>query len=864
MSGLSVKAFLSHSSADKPFVLAVANQLGRRRARFDAWEFEPGQRFMEAIRKSVAASDLFVLFASQSSLKSLWVKFEVNEAEELLRAEILKSALVLIIDQQTRHSDLPAWMQRALVESAISPSAASRAVVHGLNRLRGLEHEALFIGREDLLKEVSEKLIPEPESAPPHVLIASGLQGIGRRTFITRAAKDFLSVRPGPVFHLRATDGLDALHMALMDELGWADTKAQVAEAIRQFQAANRQEKLESLAQMIASSALGNVFPTIVDDGALIDSSGRYTSDASGLLEALKAYPSAIIGLSHTRRPNADAREFSSYGAVFTRVPPLSLAATKLLLTQSFRRAGIDATSEQLSELAPYLEGYPPAVQLAASLAREYGLAAVIADKSILVDFQIRTFAGIMEKLNLSNDEWAILRILSSETLLPLTALATVLHKSEEELARCLRKLVDLNLVLAIGLNYQIAFPVRFAVNSLKGLLSDSEYGKLAATLKAAYWDGQDQFPTFEIIQATVHAALRSDATELKEFRSIMIPSMLYRSAKEHYDRGGHDAWGVAKRFAKEILTADSSHVPALVLLFKCHVRLREWGDAEAVLKLIRQRKLPDQHFLTGFMHSKQGEYGKAVTSFRLALSLGQGAVEVFHGLGTCLFRLEELKQAEDVIQAGLKQRRANSLLLDLAAQIAIAKGNFTAAEQYIDQLSRVRADTDFNHRQATLLNAKKQFHAALPYARAAAVGARGFRRRFEVEATLVDTLIEVNDFGSATTELDSLDRRDRFGAEYKDIRMGLRCKLYLRQGKWHDADAAWSQIEEKQRGVHQALRQEILQQLVADLSVTPGQRADAKRELEAIQNAGTDQVSLFATGGDLEVDPDTGGAGHL
>ncbi len=79
------KAFLSHSSVDKGFVEATARRLGRRRINFDIWAFETGESFIQAIRKAIAGSDFFVLFASRESLKSLWVKFEIQEAEELLR-----------------------------------------------------------------------------------------------------------------------------------------------------------------------------------------------------------------------------------------------------------------------------------------------------------------------------------------------------------------------------------------------------------------------------------------------------------------------------------------------------------------------------------------------------------------------------------------------------------------------------------------------------------------------------------------------------------------------------------------------------------------------------------------------------------
>src|SRR5271166_836755 len=97
------RAFLSHATADKQFVHQVAHRLGKQRVVVDDQEFITGEPFMEAIRRGLSASHLFVLFASKASLSSLWVKLEINEAEELLRSEILASSSVFIIDQETSH-----------------------------------------------------------------------------------------------------------------------------------------------------------------------------------------------------------------------------------------------------------------------------------------------------------------------------------------------------------------------------------------------------------------------------------------------------------------------------------------------------------------------------------------------------------------------------------------------------------------------------------------------------------------------------------------------------------------------------------------------------------------------------------------
>ena len=840
-----VRAFLSHATCDKPFVEVVAAKLGRQRVQYDNWAFESGANFLAAVRGALSASDCFVLFATKAALHSLWVHFEIDEAEELLRSNAIKSALVLIVDRDTRHTDLPKWMRRALIDHAYGPNAAARLIEHHLNKIRGIEANALFIGRDALLTEISEKLIPAPETPPPHLLISGGLSGIGRRTFLRRALNDFLSLRMGATIYLRPTDGLDALHLALLDELGTLDAKEDLALAIGKFQKADLPERANSIAQLLASAAVGNVAPVIVNDGALTDSGGHYTNEAFAVFEGLRAFPECVVGIVHTRRPVIDESALAGLKAVFFRIPPLDLSSTKLLLTQMLRRSKVEATSDQISELAPYLDGYPPAVNLSVSIASEYGMSVLIADKSGLVDFKIRTFANVLEKLTVSDRQWIILRVLAAEMALSLPGIVATAGGDEASVANDLRRLIDMNLILTFGNVFTIAAPVRSAIQSLKKPFSDAEFTAIAKILKSTFWDGIATLPPVEIIQATIHAVMRSQGGDLSDFKGFVLPSMLYRTAKDYYDRGEQDGWERANKFVEDLVRLDPEHRQGLILLAKTQVRLSEWSQARRTIARIKEKGFPEYHYLTGFTSWKRGHHASAVTEFRAALARGQHAMEIYHGLASCLVRLADFSEAEKVIRQGLRGRRPNSLLLDVAAQIAIIQKNYADAENYIDQLRRIRADADYNFRMATLHNARKQFRAALPLAEAAM---NSPRRRFEMEATLIDTLIEVRDFNRASALLDTFDRRQKLGKAKDDVRLGLRCKLNLRQGKWHEADNTWQLIKERNTPVHLALRSEILEQQINDVTISPGARVKAVAELAQVRAAETDpNIGLYA-----------------
>src|ERR1700747_2338588 len=74
--------FLSHSSADKPWVLTLKNALEKRGLTVwvDRDEIRPGDLFPDAIQDGLSKSRAMALVISPSALGSAWVREEYNRA----------------------------------------------------------------------------------------------------------------------------------------------------------------------------------------------------------------------------------------------------------------------------------------------------------------------------------------------------------------------------------------------------------------------------------------------------------------------------------------------------------------------------------------------------------------------------------------------------------------------------------------------------------------------------------------------------------------------------------------------------------------------------------------------------------------
>jgi tetratricopeptide (TPR) repeat protein len=517
---------------------------------------------------------------------------------------------------------------------------------------------------------------------------------------------------------------------------------------------------------------------------------------------------------------------------VYQRIPPLDLKSTTNLVTQTLRRKQIVATAEQISDLSLHMDGYPPSVSLAVSLAHQYGLDTVLSDKSLLSDFKIRTFVPILEKLPLDATDWQILRILAGEPMLPLKGLSAIEGAEDEDTAKRLKKLIDLNLVLPVGPDFEISYPIKAAVFSSHGIITDQEYEMIAKKLRQEFWIGDQNLPRFTIIAATVHALSRSKVEALKEFEGLVLPSTLFKAAKEYYDRGGQEAWEAGLKLAEMVVKLDEKHKKARILLFKILVRLNQWSRADETLTEIKKNHYVEQYYLTGFLQWKRGALRPAVTGFKAAVAINHRSPEVYHGLGHCLFRLGNIPEAKKAVLDGLRSRRPNRMLLHLGAQIAIEIKDYASAEDYVDQLKRLGEDADYYHRYSTLLAARKAFRPALTFADMAN---KDPRRRFEFLANRVGILIELEEYKKADEELTQLDNNFRLGWDYHDVRLALRCKLLLRQNQWRPVETLLNQLKGENARLKLALRVEILKKKIQDLTASPGERAEAQQELEAI-----------------------------
>jgi tetratricopeptide (TPR) repeat protein len=378
----------------------------------------------------------------------------------------------------------------------------------------------------------------------------------------------------------------------------------------------------------------------------------------------------------------------------------------------------------------------------------------------------------------------------------------------------------------------------------MKGTLGPEDYTRIGQRLKQAFWEN-DELPEYSIIDSTISAALRgTDDPSLSSFYALALPSSVFRAARDSFYSRGRANGERALVLLRKLMEVEPDHRDGMKLLFKLQVRFGQYSEARNTLRRIKELGRPEALPLQGYLHWKEGRFKQAIASYQAAIAAGQRAVEIYHGLAMCLFLEKRVDEAKAQIKEGLGRRsRRNGLLVDLAAKIAIATHDYSEAVKYVDQLRQLNAMDDFNHRAATLYSATGQPSKALIYAREAVQSPNS---RFETEAVLIKVLIDLNELPEAAERLEQFERQETAAGGRRDVRLGLRCKLLLRQGDWRAAEAIWQQLGEKDGLIQQGLRKDIVLEKIKDSSVKGSERQSATLELESLAAKQTgDQFDL-------------------
>ena len=796
-----MKAFLSHSSADKEFVRAVAKELGRQFCVFDEQSFTTGDEFKKSVEKGLDESSIFVLFASRKSLESLWVKFEVDEAWYRQLRITLSKSLVYIIDSSVQIENIPEWLRRALIRRENAPKVIARDIRFHLDELLRERQHPFFVGRSKEVEEIEQVLTPLDTFVPPHTIFVSGLPGIGRRSLIKRVGPTILNLRKFVELRIGEGDSLKDICLIVADHVEPYSTKEGLNRIFRQIEGLSDEEALERILENLRLMVAAGELPIFFDEGGLLNNEGYIRDPIRGILRKLAPNDTAYLFFVSPRKP----QRIHELTIPVIQIGPLRDNESKRLLIMLAGQASIQISHEQVGELTPYVAGYPPSAYFAIQQAKYYGLDLLIKEKAQLIQFRTSVFLQHLAKLGLDEKEQNILRLLAVYSPLPISVIANTLNIELEALGRTLVKSIDLALVITTEEGfYRIADPISEAANKAFGFPNEEHHRTLARNLNSFLLEAELDSARLELSRVLFRAALLAKDRELAA-TTLHLANDLIRITETLYHEREYEE---SAKYGYAALEKRPESVTARNFLIRSLIQLERWQEAESQIEQLNkyagQREV---YFLKGFLERKRGRTVRAIEAYEEAERLGKRGVAISRELALCYFILGDEQGASKYIEEALERHGDNRYVVDLWIQIATRKGDERAARQGLGRLEILDKPLHYLHRLSRVEFAFGHLREAQVAAKKAVESTT--RPPFEVLAHLIYCEIELGDMKEAENLLKELDRR--FGNIKHDVRLGLRCRLEIEKGRFGEALAQTERIHDKESIFYKKIRRDAL-----------------------------------------------------
>jgi hypothetical protein len=508
-----VKAFFSYSTREADLVRAVGRHVGRPFVTIDYFAFHTGDELLTAIEAAIRDAGMFVLFASRSSLESVWVKGELETAKYEYAFGRLAKTLVYVTDDSLGSSDLPQWLTRQKYTYLHAARPIAREIRQIIDDEVRSRRSSFFVGRTRESALFQEALAPADGSAVPRTLVVSGLDGIGRQTLLARTAKDLLTIPRTLRVDVESGDSIQDFAAKLADVVEPYATPDASLRGSREIRALDTDAAMYRTIQLLERVAALNELAVLFDRGGLLDNDGHLVPFVRELMAKIETIADLYVGLVTNRRVAApvpgSAIVYPPMAAIDVR--PLTTQEVKRLIGVVARDGQVVLSREQTDALTEQARGYPPAVYFAIEMMKAYGPALVLQDRERVISFRTNPFVQYLRSIEPTQIEHRVLRILASNSPLPMEVLVELVGGTNRNLPLALTRLIDASLVVPDDSGwYRIADPVVDAVISEAGSCSRSEYGRVAEALHRYLADPEDVGAYFALARVRFRALVLS------------------------------------------------------------------------------------------------------------------------------------------------------------------------------------------------------------------------------------------------------------------------------------------------------------------------------------------------------------------
>ena len=703
-----MRAFLSHSSADKAIVVSVHRELAAESTWLDRAEIEWGDLFLERIADGIRQSTDFVLFWSRAASKSEWVRIEINMAFiQALRQKAIRLRVVTLDD-----TPLPLYLQPYHVFSVVASASPASEI---LNKLKPLLREPVgsvrsrFVNRHDEIAKI-EAAVDDPDF---RAIWAFGFTGVGKTSVIQAALK-------------RIFEGVNIVQVDVTQGTGFVELALDLSAAVR------HEVLPESLDQIQLQQEIRLCVEQLSKNGQLLVLSNvQHWFDEEGQPQEPLPTMLSIIGdlASLTSRPVF----FTS-----TRRPTLGPLILKRLML--FHVAGLkdeyvgtlvrnwyyaiydkELRPEDANRIAPKLFGHPMAARLVAGLLGNHSVDFLERYPSELVALRRDLARVLLQDLKLTPAAEELMETLALAGVdLPAPILAATCG-SDDEFQQAVAQCASAGLIVAENTIETHPLFRDFYWHRLHR----SDYRKRSITLAEAVRARLDR-----LAEDSPERASREYVSLLQvAFRSYAMAGEIGKATALRSDLAGElESTAITLYNRRDYPLADQ-YVSLLLdtnpgswrmRLYRARIRIRQehWEEADGILSTMLKERPLDVGVLhaMGWSQLKQRRWSQALQIFTGIIARREHSASL-RDAAECLQRLNRNEEALEFLARAKALESENPFVLDLESRILEDMGELDAAFDSAElAAARDPLNERFQNRLGMIRIKQRKPHLAISY----------------------------------------------------------------------------------------------------------------------------------------------------
>ena len=655
------KAFLSHSSKDKKsYTNIVAEKLGKFNCIYDEYTFEEGFKSIEEIERGLQKTDLFVLFISDTSLNSDWVKKELNKAHKLLKSGNIKRLYPIIIDPKILYDDprIPRWMTEYNLKLIAQPVVAARRIKQRLRELswnfhpKLKERQKIFVGRNDLIKAFEER-IDSLEQPVPKCIVASGLLNIGRKALIKHCLIKSNLIDDShelPLITLNSHESVEDFINKIYD-LGYSGKTD-----ITGMMTKNIDEKLKVCQQLIDDLIKAREIILVEDNGCIVTPENNLSDWFNKILWIYAEIEQTIfIVASRFRLYQVHKLKNIAYTV---EVPELDKKERDGLLKRYATFQELQLTNEDFNFISDLLKGYPEQIFFVVDLIKERGIEYVKNHSYLIIEYNSEKVNHIIQMYENDDLTMEFLKFLSEFEFISFNYIFEIVGE-DSKFIKLIEDFLSRAICEQLGANKEyirVNYAIRDYIRRKKINISNEYITKMNDHLKVFLKDYKNEERDLSDFLYSMKEALRLGHSINNKY---LIPSHFLKTMIELYDK--YQKYDEVVKLADRVLQNSQyldERIKIEIKYFLCLAlaRLRDKRFMEEVQTI----KGPEHNFLFGFYYRQIGNSLSAIEQFDKALSARPNFSRAKRELVQAYINIEDFENAIELAKENYEHDKNN------------------------------------------------------------------------------------------------------------------------------------------------------------------------------------------------------------